>query len=300
MIWLIGNKGMLGTEVEALLRNRQMNFVATDLEVDISDMEQLRRFASGRPISWIVNCAAWTAVDRAEDEPEEAFRVNAQGPQNLAILAGDLDATLIHISTDYVFDGSREEDYVETDSPNPIGVYGRSKLKGETNIAGVHEKYFILRTSWLYGNHGPNFVATMMRLFTEQDEVRIVGDQYGSPTYAPDLAETVLAVLLSGSSVYGIYHFSNEGRISWFDFACAIYSRARERGLLSRDVVLRRIRTGDYPTRATRPRYSCLSNTKIIKEFDIPVRDWQDALAEFFHTDRHSFERTVSRATEGS
>jgi len=281
MIWLIGNKGMLGTEVETLLKNRGMEYVATDLEADITDMERLREFAADRPISWIVNCSAYTAVDRAEEEPEKAFRINADGPRNIADLAKAKNAKLIHISTDYVFDGLKEGDYAEADPPNPVSVYGMSKHRGEINIAEIYHRYFIIRTAWLYGKHGPNFVATMLRLFAERKEVRVVGDQFGSPTYAPDLAAAVLAIILSGSDSFGIYHFSNEGRISWFDFAREIYRIAMEKGLVTREVALVEITTKDYPTKASRPKNACLSKEKIRSTFNIPVRTWQEALDEY-------------------
>ncbi|MFP4447028.1 MAG: SDR family oxidoreductase, partial [Desulfosudaceae bacterium] len=181
MIWLVGSRGMLGTEVDSLLQQRRLPYLASGKEVDITDPDQLRRFASGRDFSWIINCSAYTAVDQAEDEPEAAFAINADGPGRLAALAREKNARLVHISTDYVFDGTKTEDYRESDPPSPIGVYGRSKYQGEVNIINTHPAHIIVRTAWLYGRSGPSFVATMLRLFRERAEVGVVNDQYGSP-----------------------------------------------------------------------------------------------------------------------
>ena len=282
MIWLIGNRGILGTDVEALVQQNKMPYLASDKEVDITDQEQLQRFVSDKPISWIINCSAYTAVDKAEDESELAFRINADGPRNIAKIAKDKGAKLIHISTDYVFDGTKEEAYTETDSPNPLGIYGKSKLRGEINITEVLDEYFIIRTAWLYGKHGNNFVYTMLRLFKERDEVRIVGDQFGSPTHAPDLADVILTIINLNSNNFGIYHFSNEGKISWYNFACEIYRKAQEQKLLNKEVYIRKIATEEYPTKVQRPQNSCLAKEKIKNTFHIPIRPWQAGLQDFF------------------
>jgi len=282
MIWLIGNRGMLGTEVEALWQQSKMPYLASDKEVDITDQEQLQRFVSDKPISWIINCSAYTAVDKAEDESELALRINADGPRNIAKIAKNKGAKLIHISTDYVFDGTKEEAYTETDSPNPLGIYGKSKLRGEINITEVLDEYFIIRTAWLYGKHGNNFVYTMLRLFKERDEVRIVGDQFGSPTHAPDLADVILTIINLNSNNFGTYHFSNEGKISWYNFACEIYRKAQEQKLLNKEVCIRKIATEEYPTKVQRPQNSCLAKEKIKNTFHIPIRPWQAGLQDFF------------------
>lgn len=223
MIWLIGNKGMLGTDVEILLKKEGMDYIASDQEIDITNVEELQKFAQSKPITWIINCAAYTAVDKAEDEPELAFKINSDGPQNIAEIANQKSAKLIHISTDYVFDGIKEDAYTEADAPNPLGVYGASKLLGEENIQNNLNEYFILRTAWLYGKNGNNFVYTMLRLFKERDEISVVDDQYGSPTYVQDLAVAILAIIHFNSDAYGIYHFTNEGKITWYDFAREIH-----------------------------------------------------------------------------
>ena len=225
MIWLVGNKGMLGREVESLPQNKELPYIASDQEIDITNLDELRIFSADKPISWIINCAAYTAVDKAEDEPvpDLAFKINAAGPHNIAEIANNKGAKLIHLSTDYVFDGTKTGAYVETDPPHPLGVYAQSKYQGEVNFAETLSEYFIIRTAWLYGKQGNNFVTTMLRLFKERDEVSVVGDQWGSPTYAPDLAAVILKIISLNSDAYGIYNFTNEGKITWYDFAQEIH-----------------------------------------------------------------------------
>jgi len=284
MIWLIGNKGMLGKEVEALIQKKGLAYIASDQEIDITNLAELRTFAVAKPLSWIINCAAYTAVDKAEDEPDRAFQINAVGPRNIAEVARDKKAKLIHISTDYVFDGTKAVAYEETDPPRPLGVYGESKYQGELNISATLDAYFVIRTAWLYGRQGNNFVYTMLRLFQERDIVRVVGDQFGSPTYAPDLAAVLLSIVALNSDAYGIYNFTNAGKISWHDFACEIYRLARERKILAKDVLIQSILTADYPTKTRRPQNSYLSKDKITKAFRISPRNWETALKEFMST----------------
>ena len=281
MIWLIGHKGMLGSEVHKLLIERGMPCLASDMEVDITDIHRLRAHAMDRPLSWIINCSAYTAVDRAEEERELAFRINSDGVRNIALIAAEKRAKLIHISTDYVFDGTKEGAYLETDPPNPAGVYGASKYEGERHIEASLASYFILRTAWLYGRQGNNFVHTMIRLFQEREEVRIVSDQWGSPTLAGDLAGAIVHIVSRDTNQYGIYHFTNEGRTHWHAFASVIYQLAREQGLVERDVRIIPVTTDQYPTRTRRPANSYLSKEKIRRVFGISIRPWQEALAEF-------------------
>jgi len=281
MIWLIGNKGMLGTDVEILLKNEGMDYIASDQEIDITNVDELQKFAQSKPITWIVNCAAYTAVDKAEDEPELAFKINAEGPENIAEIAKQKGAKLIHISTDYVFDGTKKDAYTETDTPNPLGVYGKSKLQGEINIQRTLKEYFILRTAWLYGKHGNNFIYTMLRLFKERDEIRVVGDQFGAPTYAPDLAQAIIKIIQINSETYGIYHFTSEGKTTWYDFACQIYNTSKQQGILTKDTALLKITTDQYPTKAKRPQNSYLSKEKIQKVFNVDVQPWQHGLNDF-------------------
>ena len=282
MIWLIGYKGMLGREVESLLQNKGLPYIASDQEIDITNLDELRTFSADKPISWIINCAAYTAVDKAEDEPALAFKINAAGPRNIAEIAGNKGAKLIHISTDYVFDGTKTGAYLETDPPHPLGVYGQSKYQGEVNIAETLREHFILRTAWLYGKQGNNFVYTMLRLFSERDEVSVVGDQWGSPTYAPDLAAVILEIVCRNADAYGIYNFTNEGKISWYDFACEIYRMAQEKTILTKEVIIRRVVTEDYPTKAQRPQNSYLSKDQIQTALGISARPWKDGLHDFF------------------
>ncbi|MDP3283926.1 MAG: dTDP-4-dehydrorhamnose reductase [Desulfobacterales bacterium] len=284
MIWLIGNKGMLGSEVETLLIRQKRNYVATDMETDITDTGQLKEFAAEKPLSWIINCAAYTAVDKAEDEPERAFKINADGPLNIAQTAVKKNARLIHISTDYVFDGAKEGAYLETDLPNPINAYGKSKFKGETNIAETMKAHFIIRSAWLYGKNGYSFVRTMLNLFKEKTEVKIVADQWSSPTYAADLAAAVIRIIDIDPVTFGIYHFTNEGRTNWHQFATEIYNLAGIEGLIDRSVRLLPVETGQYPTKAKRPANSCLSKEKISRDFNISLKPWKESLAHFIST----------------
>jgi len=281
MIWLIGNRGMLGADVEQRLRSRSIPYAASDAEVDITDRAALGRFAAGRGFTRIINCSAYTAVDRAEDEPDRAFAVNADGVRNIAHVAADGGALLVHVSTDYVFDGEKNGAYAEDDPTGPIGAYGRSKLEGERHIASIINEHFILRTAWLYGAHGGNFVRTMLRLFGERGEVRVVADQWGSPTFSRDLAAALVAVAEGAPPRYGIYHYTNEGRTNWYEFAREIYALGRRYGIVKRDVTIVPISTAEYPTRAIRPRYSYLSKEKIQRELGIACRDWREALEDF-------------------
>jgi dTDP-4-dehydrorhamnose reductase len=281
MIWLVGNRGMLGTEVQHGLQAGGREHVATDLEVDIADRKAISEFARGLGLTWIVNCSAYTAVDRAEDEPEAAFRINAEGVRNLALLAREKGARLLHISTDYIFDGCKEGAYLEEDPPNPLGVYGRSKLQGEWHIREATDQHVILRTAWLYGPSGNNFVRTMLRLFREREEVRVVADQWGSPTFAVDLADAIAQILKRETIPYGTYHYTNEGRTNWFEFASRIMESARRHRLIDREVRILQIRTDEYPTKAHRPGNSCLSKEKIKRDLAISIRSWQEALDAF-------------------
>lgn len=274
---------MLGREVETLLRSNTIEHLCSDQEVDISDPAALREFATNnrvKALDWIVNCSGYTAVDRAEDEPQQAFRINAEGVRNIAQTAKVLDARLIHISTDYVFSGDKNSEYREKDPTCPIGAYARSKLLGEQHVQETLTRFYILRTAWLYGTSGTNFVRTMLRLFQERDTVRVVSDQIGSPTYARDLAGVLLHIIRMAGDRYGIYHYTNIGNTSWYEFAREIYRQAMRTGLVNRDVDIVPITTEKYPTRAMRPPYSCLSTEKIRDTFGVTIRSWHEALRE--------------------
>jgi dTDP-4-dehydrorhamnose reductase len=285
MIWLVGNKGMLGSEVEALLRSAGAPYLASDREVDVTAEGAADGFLarSGSPaLDWIVNCSAYTAVDKAEEEPEKAFAVNETGVRLLARTARRAGAGLLHISTDYVFDGSKEGAYAEDDATSPLSVYGRSKLAGEKALQAELPRHVIVRTAWLFGTRGPNFVATMLRLFAERDAVRVVADQWGSPTYAPDLARALMAIVgHRGGAPAGIYNYTNEGRTNWYEFAREIHRQAVARGRARPGVSVVPITSAEYPSKVTRPANSFMSKEKIRSTFGIGIRDWREALASY-------------------
>lgn len=286
MIWLIGNKGMLGNDIEKLLKEREQTYCATDKEIDITDYKALEKFGKDKKIKWVINCAGYTKVDKAEEEIDEAFKLNKDGVRNITLFSAKRQIRLIHISTDYVFDGWQEGGtvaYREDDKTNPINIYGKSKLAGEEEIKKIFREYFIIRTAWLYGLQGNNFICTMLRLFKEIDLVKVVEDQWGSPTYTADLAGAILKIIEDDSVSYGIYHFTNEGMTNWYKFALTIYDKAKRLGLIegNKKIVIDTIKTEDYPTKALRPRYSVLSKEKIKKEFNLKIRDWDKALEDF-------------------
>jgi dTDP-4-dehydrorhamnose reductase len=229
VIWLVGDKGMLGTELAGLLAASGLEFEGTDREVDILDPRALAFFAAGKKIEWIVNCAAYTAVDRAEDEAEHCSKLNAEGPANLAGLARSVGAKILHISTDYVFDGSGSEPKLEADPVSPIGVYGRTKAEGEARLRAACSEHVIVRTAWLYGKHGPNFVYTMLKAMGAKERIGVVADQRGTPTYAKDLAGAIVKILRSPHPEFGTFHFTDSGKTSWYDFAVEIQRLGRHR-----------------------------------------------------------------------
>jgi dTDP-4-dehydrorhamnose reductase len=282
MIWLIGNRGMLGTDVERLLKERKLGFASSDLELDITDLNALQRYADRKSVEWIINCAAYTDVDKAEDEKDRAFSINADGSLNIARVAREIGSRLIHISTDYVFDGNKKEVYRESDPPNPQNVYGKSKLQGEIYIEQTTSNYFIIRTAWLYGMNGSNFVHTMLRLFNEKDTVKVVSDQWGSPTYTVDLAKAIITIIDKDSTEYGIYHFTNEGRTNWYELTKAIYTGAVVRGIAKREIEIVAISSKEYPTKTVRPQSSYLSKEKFRSTFEASIPTWQEGLEAFF------------------
>lgn len=290
MIWVTGSEGMLGRELCGLLSETKYRFVATDREVDITDQESIADFLRCHSdIDWIINCAAYTAVDQAEEELYDADLINHIGPINLAKAAFDIGARVVHISTDYVFNGNKRSPYSESDPVDPVGVYGKTKEEGERAVRDTTLNHFIIRTSWLYGGHGKNFVYTMLRLMDSRDEIGVVADQFGSPTWTGDLAAFILYLVNKDSTGFGTYHFSNEGEISWFDFARSIYFIGRELGLLSKDVVINALKTEEYPTKAPRPPYSVLSKEKV-KSCGYTVPHWEESLRSFLQSiDRTSF-----------
>jgi len=276
VIWVIGSNGMLGTDVAL-----HINGVYTDRTVSVLEIDALRVFAYDKDISWIINCSAYTAVDKAEENEPDCFLVNEEGVANIATVAKEIGAKLIHISTDYVFDGTSDEPLDETAPTNPLGVYGLSKLAGEDRIREILDEHFIIRTSWLYGEHGDNFVHTMIKLMGERDELSVIGDQIGSPTSTTSLIRLLYSIILNNSDEYGLYHFSNEGEISWFEFAEAIMDIAVAFGLIDRKIKLKKITTDEYPTIAKRPSYSMMNKDKVRNTFNINIPTWKQQLTVF-------------------
>jgi dTDP-4-dehydrorhamnose reductase len=280
-IWLTGAEGMLGKQLAAEFAARGRAFHASDRDVDIRDPRALREFSRGKNIGWIINCAAYTAVDRAEDEAELALAINAGGVENLARLAGDLGATLVHFSTDYVFAGDQPQPYRESDAPRPLSRYGWSKRQGEERLAAGTSAFFLFRISWLYGVFGPNFVHTMLKAFREREMVRVVNDQFGSPTYAATLAANIVDLVEAGCERYGVYHYCDRGVISWWDFAVAIQDVALAKGLLGKKIPIQAISTSAFSSRATRPLHAVLDSGKAVRELGFQVRPWLSNLEYF-------------------
>jgi dTDP-4-dehydrorhamnose reductase len=281
-IWLVGAAGMLGRQLAGAFAARGIPVLASDREVDIRDAAALEGFAGRRRIGWIVNCAAYTAVDRAEDEPDAALAVNAAGTENLARLAARRGARLVHFSTDYVFAGDRAAPYREEDEPRPLSAYGRSKLEGERRLAACLERFFLFRVSWLYGVHGANFVHAMLRAFRERDRARVVDDQFGSPTYAAVLAANVAGLVASGSRRFGVYHYCDAGVISWHQFAAAIQELALRSGMIAREIPIEAVKTAAYGARAPRPLRAALDSRRAQEELGFAVKPWRENLEAFF------------------
>jgi dTDP-4-dehydrorhamnose reductase len=277
---------MLGSELRDALGRARLPFVGSDRDVDILDPAALAAFAREKGaengINAIVNCAAYTAVDRAEDEPELCRRLNVDGPENLGRVAAERGARIIHISTDYVFDGTATAPYRESDPVAPLGTYGRTKAEGEASLLAVAPGAVIIRTAWLYGAQGPNFVYTMLRLMRAKERIGVVADQRGSPTWAHDLAAALATILGASETKPGIYHFTNEGETNWHEFALEIHRLGREYGILERDCAIDALTTDQYPTKTKRPAYSILSKAKIAATFGIRPPEWRESLAHFF------------------
>ncbi len=275
-ILVTGCNGQLGSEMQLLEKeNPQHKYFNTDVaELDITDNDAIERFVVGNDIDGIVNCAAYTAVDKAEDNVDLCTKLNAEAPAYLAAAVGKRGGWMIQISTDYVFDGTRHIPYTEDDDTCPNSVYGKTKLVGELNVQKFCENSLIIRTAWLYSTFGSNFVKTMIRLGNEKSELGVIFDQIGTPTYARDLAVAIFAAINKGI-VPGVYHFSNEGVISWYDFTKAIHRIA---GIKTCHV--RPLHTAEYTTPAKRPHYSVLDKTKIKQVYGIEIPYWEESLAE--------------------
>ncbi|MBQ3769336.1 MAG: dTDP-4-dehydrorhamnose reductase [Prevotella sp.] len=275
-ILITGCNGQLGNEMQLLEKeNPQHTYFNTDVaELDITNQQAIETFVAENAIDGIVNCAAYTAVDKAEDNEALCQLLNAEAPAYLAHAIGKRGGWMIQISTDYVFDGTNHTPYTEDEDTCPNSVYGKTKLVGEMNVQKLCERSMIIRTAWLYSTFGNNFVKTMIRLGKEKPELGVIFDQIGTPTYARDLARVIMTAINKGI-VPGIYHFSNEGVISWYDFTMAIHRLA---GITSCHV--RPLHTAEYPTPAARPHYSVLDKTKIKQTYGIEVPYWEESLKE--------------------
>jgi dTDP-4-dehydrorhamnose reductase len=274
-ILVFGASGQLGQCLAHVAKERNtpgLIFPPED-QANILNPEGLRSLFEQHKPAYAINCAAYTAVDKAEDEVEIARKVNRDGVENLARLCGEFGTVLIQISTDFVFAGTGNQPLVETDPAEPISIYGLTKLEGEQVIPPLTDRYFILRTSWLYSEYANNFVKTMLKLGRERDELRIIWDQVGTPCYAIDLAGCILTIIETQSTAYGIYHYSNEGVTSWYDFATAIFE------LSHTEVKTTPIRTAEYPTKATRPAYSVMDKTKAKTALGVAIPHWRTSLA---------------------
>lgn len=311
MIWLIGCKGMLGTELGKQLTDNNISWVGTDSEVDITDQSALDSFALshspsaemtgssalnghvGKKITWIINCSAYTNVDKAESDQDIAAKLNTEGPLHIARTARRINAKLIHISTDYVYDGKSSVPYTEEMPFSPINAYGKTKADGENAIHKEMTQYYILRTSWLYGFTGNNFVYSMIKAMKENNTVSVVSDQKGSPTCACDLASVIIKIInvsekattLVGKKSalpYGTYNYTDEGAISWYDYAIKIYSLAKKYKKIAGECTVTPCSSEDYNSEAKRPLYSVLSKTKIQKALKLKIPKWDVSLEKFF------------------
>lgn len=272
-ILVTGGNGQLGRAINEVYKGEAVELINTDsAELDITDNESVMKVVCEKKPDVIINCAAHTAVDKCESDWDNAYKINALGPRNLAIAAKKVGAKLIHVSTDYVFEGNGTRPYTEFDETIPCGAYGKTKLEGEKFVREFADKYFIVRTAWLYGD-GKNFVKTMLRLSEEHDTVNVVSDQYGTPTSAMELARMIKHI--EPTDNYGVFHGTCEGSCSWADFAAKIFQMA------GKDTKVNYISTKEYPTPAKRPAYSVLENYMLKLTTDYSFASWEDALKEY-------------------
>jgi len=272
-IIITGSEGQLGYDLSEALAEHDL--VLLDInELDITDFNAVIKKINDIKPQALINSAAFTNVDGCEENPALAYQVNAIGTQNLAIACQKADAAMLYVSTDFVFDGAKKSPYTEFDDPGPLSVYGRSKLAGERYVSSLLNKYFIVRTAWLYGLHGHNFVKTMLKLAAQRDELTVVNDQFGSPTFSRDLAQKIAEIIVTGE--FGLYHAVNAGSCSWFDFSREILRLA---GL---DTPIRPISSGELNRPAPRPAYSVLKNYSLELRGFSPMRPWKSGLAEYF------------------
>lgn len=273
-IVVTGANGQLGLCLKTKSKeDKALDFVFLDSkELDIRNSSNIEAVFSDAKFDYCINCAAYTAVDNAEEDEENAYAINTLGAKNLAEACKKFNVILVHISTDFVFDGKSTKPYIESDLTNPLGVYGNTKLNGEVAISNVLDSYYIIRTSWLYSEFKNNFVKTMLRLASERDEVSVVNDQIGTPTNANDLAEALIRFITMNNEDYGVYHYSNEGVASWYDFAKAIFEESNIK------IKVLPIQSEAYPTPAKRPQFSVLDKSKIKNTLQIEIPHWRDSL----------------------
>lgn len=273
-VLVTGANGQLGMSLRRLLSaDTYVEAVYTDVDtLDLTDRDAVERFVGEGGFDYIVNCAAYTAVDKAESDEFLCTKINTEAVGNIAVAARKHKVRVIHVSTDYVFNGENYRPYEENDTPEPRSIYGRTKLEGEGVLMSFCPSSIIIRTAWLYSEYGSNFVKTMLRIGVEKGEVSVVSDQIGTPTYAGDLAAVIVGMLKMENPTAGVYHFTNEGVASWYDFAKAIFRIA------GKQVKVTPIRTKDYPTATKRPLYSVLNKTKIKTTFGIEIPYWEESL----------------------
>ncbi|QNL52102.1 dTDP-4-dehydrorhamnose reductase [Olivibacter sp. SDN3] len=272
---VLGGSGQLGQCIKSVAGEKSEDsklIFFSSKDADLNNYGQMRNMFEAYKPQMIINCAAYTAVDKAEEEQDIAYALNADAAGNLASLCKHYNSELIHISTDFVFEGNKPGLLTEEDITKPIGVYGKTKLIGEKKIQEEWGRSIILRTSWLYSEYGNNFLKTILRLAGDRDEVKIICDQVGTPTYGIDLARAILHIISLENKEYGIYHYSNEGVASWYDFA---YEICKIKGL---SVAVKPIKTGEFPTKAKRPIYSVMDKTKVKETFNLEIAHWTDSL----------------------
>jgi dTDP-4-dehydrorhamnose reductase len=284
---VIGENGQLGWEVCRKGKNQGIDMSGLDLpDFDVTEPSAVKKAVHQADVSLVINASAYTAVDTAESEPEVAFAVNRDGPAYLAASCAEIGIPLIQISTDYVFDGTKKGPYLETEPVSPLGVYGKSKVAGETEIRDNLKEHIIIRTAWLYGLHGNNFVKTMLRLGKEKEVLSVVADQYGCPTYAADLAAAIVTIATQISEQrdvsWGTYHYCGKGVTNWHGFAQAIFNLANQYDTFQVKKVVP-ISTSEFPTPAKRPANSGMDCSLITKNFGISLRPWQESLADMVH-----------------
>jgi dTDP-4-dehydrorhamnose reductase len=284
-IWIAGGGGLLGKALSYLCEKQKLGCIATTHgQLDIADPEMVKRFVDKATPTHIVNCAAYTDVDGAEKNPEHAFEVNAEGAENLAHAAREINAKLVHVSTNFVFDGLKNAPYVETDACRPLGIYAKSKWEGEQRVLGVLPSACIIRTSWLFGKGGKNFISSLIGLLKKQQEMRIVEDQMASLTFCGDLAAAILSLICHS----GVFHFANRGECSRYQIAEEIYKEIKARGIALACERIIPVPSSTFPAPAQRPAYSVLNTCKIEAVLGKSPRSWTEVLKEYLHAEAHA------------